>query len=108
MARSRSRKSSPKSQAETPNKPVLKVQYGTISAAVFEQLRQLEDGTRTDFSINLQRSYRDKEGNWQNNSISFFRREALIAAQALMQAFHESYEHQKSAANHEGNDSDEF
>ena len=73
-------------------KPVARVQYGGISAAVFPQTRERRDGGEfTDYTISLQRSYRDKEGDWQNKSITFFRREVLAAAQALIEAYNESY-----------------
>jgi hypothetical protein len=90
---------SPRKPASTPepestgsDKPVSRVQYGTVSAAVFSQQRERTDGEEfTDYTISLRRSYRDKEGQWQNNSITFFRREVLAAAQALIEAYKESY-----------------
>ena len=53
-------------------KPKEKFKAGRISAAIFEKEMKKNDGsgTFTKTNVNLQRSYKDKEENWQNQNIS--------------------------------------
>ncbi len=75
------------------NKPVVKRQLGNISVAVFERAVSAADGTT--FSARnfvLQKSWKDKDGKWQDQSINLSAREILAVQQALTLAYVESYE----------------
>lgn len=81
--------------AEKPvsNKPLVKKQLGNISVAVFARDVTRPDGTAfkaKDYV--LQKSWKDKDGNWQDQSISLKGREILAVQQALTGAFIESFE----------------
>lgn len=80
--------------AEKPagSNPIVKKQLGNISVAVFEREVTKADGT-TFVAKNyvLQKSYKDKNGEWQDQSISFKAREILAAQEALSAAYVESF-----------------
>lgn len=50
--------------------PIAKYKAGQISGAVFEKEMKDKDRTFKVYSVNFQKGYKDKEGNWQNLSIS--------------------------------------
>ena len=51
------------------NAPKFKVRSGAISATVWENTHKYKDGNEyKNVSVDLQRSYKDKEGNWQNTN----------------------------------------
>ena len=58
--------------------PIHKVKNGQFSAAVFENPKGL--------SISLQKGYTDKDGNWQNQSITLFPRQVDIVIAILQEA----------------------
>jgi hypothetical protein len=76
----------------TGNKPIVKKQLGNVSVAVFAREVSSIDGkifTAKDFV--LQKSYKDKQGQWQDQSISFKAREILAVQEALTAAYVESF-----------------
>jgi hypothetical protein len=77
------------------NKPVIKKQLGNISVAVFTRDVTTPDGknfTAKDYV--LQKSWKDKNGNWQDQSIILKQREILAVQKALDGAFADSYDEQ--------------
>ncbi len=81
--------------ASVSNKPIVKRQLGNISVAVFARDVSTSDGSTFNAkSFVLQKSWKDKEGKWQDQSISLSAREILAATQALTLAYVESYEMQ--------------
>lgn len=64
--------------ASVSNKPIVKRQLGNISVAVFARDVSASDGTT--FSARnfvLQKSWKDKDGKWQDQSINLNAREIL-------------------------------
>jgi len=54
---------------EEANRPVKKFQAGGISAALWKNTRQLQDGSEIEtLSVTLDRRYRDKDDNWQSSA----------------------------------------
>ena len=52
-------------------KPIYKERAGSISIAVFENEGKTKEGQQYVFkTVNLQKSYKDKKGEWQNLSLS--------------------------------------
>ena len=52
-------------------KPIYKERAGSISIAVFENEGKTKEGQKYVFkTVNLQKSYKDKKGEWQNLSLS--------------------------------------
>jgi len=47
----------------TKNPPVRKIRVGSVTASIFENVK--DGNTRT--SITFQRSYKDRDGKWQNS-----------------------------------------
>ena len=48
------------------NEPIHKAQLGRISVAVWENESKVDDGViRTFHTVTLERSYKDKDDNWQ-------------------------------------------
>jgi len=83
----------PASAAKPANKPIAKRKFGNISVAVFGREVSRPDGTIfTAKDYVLQKSYKDKNGDWQNQSVSLQAREILAAQQALVMAFVDSHE----------------
>jgi hypothetical protein len=73
-------------------KPIAKAQLGNISVSVFPQEVQKANGTKfTAKNFILQKSWKDKNGNWQDQSISLKSWEILAVQKALDEAFVESY-----------------
>jgi hypothetical protein len=74
-------------------KPLVKRQFGNISVAVFGREVKRPDGTTfTAKDYVLQKSWIDKQGNWQNHSITLQPRDILAAQQALVMAFVDTYD----------------
>ena len=77
------------------NKPIVKKQLGNISVAVFAREVSTPDGkTYTTKDYVLQKSWKDKQGDWQDQSINLKPREILAVPKALDEAFVESYDNQ--------------
>jgi len=51
---------------ESKQKPVKKFRSGTVSAAVWENVIQTENGYKTVQNITFQRGYRDETNQWKN------------------------------------------
>jgi hypothetical protein len=80
------------------NKPLVKRQFGDISVAIFGRDVSRPDGTTfTAKDFVLQKSWKDKEGKWQDQSIRLQTREILAVQEALTQAFIDSYEQDDDA-----------
>lgn len=74
------------------NKPIVKRQLGNISVSVFPHEVQTASGSKfTAKNFVLQKSWKDNDGNWQDQSISLKSREILAVQKALDEAFVESY-----------------
>lgn len=70
--------------------PIYKQKAGTISVAVFENKGKGKDGKEYVFkTVNLQRSYKDKDGEWQNQDVSLRSDEIPKATMLLGLAFKE-------------------
>ena len=79
--------------ASVSNKPIAKTQLGNISVSVFPHEVQTANGSKfTAKNFVLQKSWKDKDGNWQDQSINLKSREILAVQKALDEAFVESYE----------------
>ena len=66
---------------ETSNKPYYTVRDRLLSVSFFKKTAAGADGQQhTFYSANLQRSYQDKDGNWQRESINLYPDELLKAA----------------------------
>jgi hypothetical protein len=75
------------------NKPTLNKRLGNISVAVFTRNVNTADGkTFKAKDYVLQKSWKDKDGNWQDQSINLKQREILAVQKALDEAFVESYD----------------
>lgn len=86
--------STPATPAAVSNKPIVKRQLGNISVAVFTRDVSAKDGTTfTAKNFVVQKSWKDKDGNWQDQSISLNSREILAVQKALDAAYVESYDH---------------
>ena len=49
--------------------PIFRVRLGLLQCAVWENTRQVDERTtRTYQSVTLKRSYKDKDGNWQETT----------------------------------------
>lgn len=65
-------------------KPVIKINNGTMSVAIFEQPMQTEYGERKAYRAGLRKSFKDKTTNeWKNVDITLFDDEMLTAAELL-------------------------
>jgi hypothetical protein len=74
-------------------KPIVSKRFGKISVAVFE--RDVSTPAGKSFMAKdfvLQRSWKDKQGNWQDQSISLGTADILAAQHALTAAYIESFE----------------
>ena len=70
--------------------PIYKQKAGTVSVAVFENKGKGKDGKEYVFkTVNLQRSYKDKNGDWQNQDLSLRSDEIPKAVMLLDMAFAE-------------------
>lgn len=68
--------------------PTYKEKAGTISVAVFENKGKTKDGDDYVFkTVNLQRGYKDKDGEWQNQDMSLRLDEVPKAVALLNMAF---------------------
>ena len=64
--------------------PVIKINDGPTSVAIFEQPIQTEYGERKVYRAGLRKSFKDKATNeWKNIDISLFEDEMLTAAELL-------------------------
>jgi hypothetical protein len=64
--------------------PVYKLRKGVHDIAVFENTYITKDGASDVFySMNIQRSYKDKNGQWQKQTISETPEQALILASLI-------------------------
>jgi hypothetical protein len=80
--------------ASVSNKPIVKRQLGNISVAVFTRDVSTPDGTTfAAKNFVLEKSWKDKDGKWQGQSISLNSREILAVQKALDAAYVESYDH---------------
>ena len=71
------------------NKPERKFRAGAISATVWLNQGQNKEGEPTEYNtISIERSYKDKEGNWQ--STNSLRKNDLPKASLVLQ---KAYEH---------------
>ena len=76
-------------------KPIVKKQFGNISVAVFAREVSKPDGTHfTAKDFVLQKSWKDKQDVWQDQSISLKGREILAVQEALTAAFVDSFDAQ--------------
>lgn len=65
-------------------KPVIKINDGTMSVAIFEQPVQTEYGERKSYRAGLRKSFKDKTTNeWKNVDITLFDDEMLTAAELI-------------------------
>jgi hypothetical protein len=77
----------------TSNKPIAKSQLGNISVTVFPHEVQTANGSAfTAKNFVLQKSWKDKDGNWHDQSITLKSREILAVQKALDEAFVGSYD----------------
>lgn len=64
--------------------PIFKIKSGTQSVACFENKYTKEDGTKDVFySLVIQRSYKDKEGNWQTQTINESPERGIVLAELI-------------------------
>jgi hypothetical protein len=83
----------PAKPAGASQKPLVKRQFGNISVAIFGREVSRPDGsTFTAKDFVLQKSWKDKQGNWQDQSIRLRPHDILAVQQALTQAFIDSYD----------------
>ena len=69
---------------QTNNKPVHKLRYGNVRISAWEN--QSREG-KTFHTFDLERSYRDKDGNWQSQNLSLSIGEIARAVAALNRAY---------------------
>jgi hypothetical protein len=75
------------------NKPIAKRQFGSISVTIFgREVTRPDGGKFTAKDFVLQKSWKDKQGQWQDQSIRLQTRDILAVQEALTQAFIDSYE----------------
>ena len=71
------------------NQPEKKIRAGAVSATVWRNQGQTKTGEPTEYNtISIERSYKDKEGNWQ--STNSLRKNDLPKAVVVLQ---KAYEH---------------
>ena len=69
------------------NKPIEKVRYGNVTISIWENETEDQEGKkRTNYSVSLQKSYKDAKGEWQNSN-TFFVNEIPKAIEGLRDAF---------------------
>ena len=72
--------------------PIRKYKAGSMSLSVFEHTHTTaEDKTFVTESYVLQRSYQDKEGNWNNPNLSLKKTDLPKALSILRRAYDESF-----------------
>jgi hypothetical protein len=76
-----------KDEQQQPNRPIAEFRYGLCRTSVWQN--QNQDG-QTRYSVSLQRSYRDKDGNWQTTQ-SLNRDDLPLMIQALTDAYRFCY-----------------
>ena len=72
--------------------PIIKHQFGNVSVAVFRREVSRADGSTfiaNDFAV--QKSWKDKDGEWNQASVSLDRDEAPRAIEALRAAYVDSF-----------------
>ena len=76
------------------NFPIFKNRYRNISIAVFKEESADRNGElRTSFSCSLQRSYKDKDGKWQQSTLSCFLEDLLPISSLAENMFQEINKH---------------
>ncbi|MDO8626845.1 MAG: hypothetical protein Q7K42_00125 [Candidatus Diapherotrites archaeon] len=69
------------------NLPVQKFSVGRVQASVWENMKLSKEGEQKNFvSVSLEKSYKDKQGNWKNSS-SFNINEIPQAILALQKTY---------------------
>lgn len=67
--------------------PIYKIKNGTQNVAVFANTYRKQDGTQDVFySLTIQRSYKDKNGEWKQQTISETPERACMLATLIQQA----------------------
>jgi len=70
------------------NQPIYKEKAGAVSISVFENEGKNKEGQKYVFkTVNLQKSYKDKEGKWQNKDVSLRIDDIPRAVMLLQKAF---------------------
>lgn len=67
-------------------KPTNEFRKGLVKAAVFERDAQGKNGKFKSQSVAFQTSYQDKDGEWQNRSVTIVKKNLLNAIAVLQQA----------------------
>ena len=81
-------KESNMTQTNAPQPPEKEFRAGKTSIAIWARQEQLPDGhTVTRYSLRLQKSWRDKDGNWQDSSINVYPDE-LAGLRLIVDASH--------------------
>lgn len=74
----------------TDNKPILTTRDRTLSVSIFKKQATGNDGQEhTFYSACLQRSYKDKNGEWQRESINIYPDELLKVSALTMRAYNQ-------------------
>ena len=71
------------------NEPIKKYKDGGMSIAVFEHEQTYDDQTKKVYSYVLEKSYKDKEGNWQHTN-SLRNTDLLKTANLLIEAYNDT------------------
>lgn len=83
--------------------PIYKLKKGVHDIAVFENTYITKDGASDVFySMNIQRSFKDKNGQWQRQTISETPEQALILASLIEKVATDIISKDKSSSNTDG------
>ncbi|MBQ0114211.1 MAG: hypothetical protein KBT03_13860 [Bacteroidales bacterium] len=66
--------------------PIYKIKSGTQSVAVFTNTYEKDGKTRTLYNLNIQKRYKDKNGEWKNQTISEIAENGFQLAELIKQA----------------------
>ena len=77
------------------NEPKLKLRDGLITATVWENTINTDDGEKTRLSIDVVRNFKDKDGNW--NETSSFSPTELLKVSRLADRAYDSILEQRQA-----------
>ena len=70
------------------NQPIIKKRYGRNSIAIFRDEKVTDSGEiRTSFSCSVQRSYKDKNGEWKETTLNCFVEDLLPLSTMLEQSY---------------------
>lgn len=72
-------------QTKTSNRPVHTIRYGTIQAAIWRNVVDNGNASRSMYSVTFSRSYKDNDNNWRD-STSFGAEDLLLVAKAADEA----------------------